>query len=117
MSNMNLFDEIRAAKQDLPEKDQLSKDLKEVDFNFYQVFAISLFILFFVLGIFLGNLFATCQATSYFYSDQCMVTEFNFSMMIVIWFIGILLSVFFYAIGHIVSLLSEISQKLSKFRL
>ena len=113
---MNLFDEIREAKEELPKKDTISDGFKNVSLNFYQVFAIVLFFIFFFLGIFLGNLFATCQASSYFYSEQCLVTEFNFSLMIAVWFMGLLLSVFIYAIGHIVSLLNEISQKLSKFQ-
>ena len=113
---MNLFDEIREAKQELPEKDTISDEFKNVSFNFYQVFAFVLFIVFFILGIFFGNLFATCQASAYFYSEQCLVTEFNFSFMIAVWFIGLLLSIFIYAIGHIVSLLKEISQKLGKFQ-
>lgn len=113
---MNLFDEIREAKQELPEKDTISDGFKNISFNFYQIFAIVLFIVFFFLGIFLGNLFATCQASAYFYSEQCLVTEFNFSLMIAVWFIGLLLFVFIYAVGHIVNLLKEISQKLSKFQ-
>ncbi len=114
---MDLFDEITKAKEDFPKGKTIKEDFFTKSFNFYQIFGIGLFILFFFLGIFLGNLFATCQATSYFYSDECLVTEFNFSLMILIWFIGLLLSVFHYAIGHIIQLLGNINEKLSKFKL
>ena len=44
--------------------------------------AITIFVICFFLGIVFGNLFSTCTTTSYFYSDTCLVTEFNFSLMI-----------------------------------
>lgn len=111
---MNFFDEITKEKRDLPKKNDIS--FSGEGLNFYQIFAIGLFIIIFFLGIFFGNLFATCQATSFFYSDECIVTEFNFSVMIFVWFLGLLLSLFIYAIGHIVGLLKEISKKLDKLK-
>ena len=114
---MDLFDEVSKAKQEFPKKKTIAEGVSSLQFNFYQIFALGLFLLFFFLGIFLGNLFATCQATSYFYSKACLVTEFNFSLMIAIWFVGLILCVFFYSIGHIIELLTNISDKLSKFRL
>lgn len=113
---MDLFEEISKSKKDFPKFNNISNEFNSYKLNFYQVFAIGLFIVVFVLGIFFGNLFATCQASSYFYADECMITEFNFSLMIFIWFIGTLLSVFIFSIGHIISLLSEINQKLGKFK-
>ena len=113
---MDLFEEISESKKDFPRFNNLSNEFGSYRLNFYQVFAIGLFLVIFVLGIFFGNLFATCQASSYFYSDECMITEFNFSLMIFIWFIGTLLSLFIFAIGHIIGLLSEINQKLGKFK-
>lgn len=113
---MDLFEEISKNKKDFPKAKTLTNEIGNYKFNFYQVFAVGLFVIIFVLGIFFGNLFATCQASSYFYSDQCIVTEFNFSLMIFIWFIGVLLSLFIFSIGHIIGLLSEINQKLSKFK-
>lgn len=114
---MDLFDEITKAKQDFPKSDAISKEITRYKYNFYQIFAIGLLVVFFFLGIFFGNLFATCQASSYFYLDECLVTEFNFSVMVLVWFVGILLSLFIFAIGHIIALLREISEKLSNFKL
>lgn len=111
---MDLFDEIHKVKQDFPKKKVITDELNKQSFNFYQGFAITLFIVLFFLGIFLGNLFATCQASSYFSSDECLVTEFNFSLMIVVWFAGFLVSTFIYAIGHIIELLRDIDDKLTK---
>ena len=114
---MELFEEISQVKKEFPKKKMITEEFSSYHFNFYQIFSFGLFALFFFLGIFLGNLFATCQATSYFYSDACLVTEFNYSLMIVMWFVGLLLSVFFFAIGHIIELLTNIGEKLSKFKL
>ena len=110
---MDLFDEIHKVKQDFPKKKVITDELNKQSFNFYQGFAITLFVVLFFLGIFLGNLFATCQASSYFSSDECLVTEFNFSLMIAIWFVGGLLSIFFFSIGHIIALLTTIAKKIS----
>ena len=111
---MDLFEEIQKYKEDFPKSKAITDEFSKQSFNFYQGFAIALFILLFFLGIFFGNLFATCQASSYFYSDECLVTEFNYSVMIIIWFAGFLLSTFIYAIGQIIELLKSIDEKLSK---
>lgn len=112
---MDLFEEIQKEKKDFPKVHSVKDEVSKLEFNFYQGFAIGIFVLCFFLGIIFGNLFSTCTTTSYFYSDTCLVTEFNFSLMITIWFISLVVSVFFYAIGHIVALLHEISKKLGKF--
>lgn len=114
---MSLFDEIDSAKKDLPKVKKISKDLKSHSYNCYQIIAIIMFVIIFCLGIIMGNLFATCDAKSYFYSDSCLITEFNFSLMIFIWFFGFLLALFIYAIGHIISLLQQINEKLTNFKL
>ena len=113
---MELFEEISKNKQDFPKKKTITDDFSKYHFNFYQIFAIGLFILFLFLGIVFGNLFSTCQAYSYFYSNQCVVTEFNYSIMIVIWFSGAVLSIFFFAIGQIIVILKNINEKLAKFK-
>ena len=113
---MDLFDEIAKEKEDFPKRKTISEEFNQHRFNFYQIFAMGLFVVLFFLGIFLGNLFATCQASSYFYSDECLVTEFNFSVMISVWFVDLLLSIFIYAIGHIIELLKNIDEKLGKFK-
>jgi len=109
---MNFFDEITKQKVDFPKVHSVKNEVKKYELNFYQFFAIGMFVVCFFLGIILGNLFATCETTSYFYSDACLVTEFNFSLMIVIWFMSALVSLFIFAIGHIIALLSEINKKL-----
>ncbi len=113
---MNLFEEIQALKKDFPQGNDITEELGRQTFNFYQAFAIGLFIIVFFLGIFFGNLFATCQASSFFYSDECYVTQFNFSVMILVWFLGFLVSTFIYAIGQIIEILKNIDEKLSKFK-
>ncbi len=115
---MDFFDEIAREKEDFPKvsASSISNEVKKHKLNFYQVFAIGLFILFFFLGIIFGNLFSTCEATSYYYSDMCLVNEFNFSVMFSIWFVSLLVSIIIFAVGHIIALLSEISEKLGKFR-
>ena len=112
---MDLFDEISKNKKDFPKVHSVADEVGKYKLNFYQIFAICIFVLCFFLGIIFGNLFATCTTTSYFSANTCIVTEFNFSLMITIWFISLLISIFFFGIGHIVSLLSEISKKLGKF--
>ena len=111
---MDLFEEIEKEKRDFPKVKSITNEMENYRLNFYQIFAIVVFIACFFLGILFGNLFATCQTSSYFYSDVCVVTEFNFSLMLTIWFFSLLLCVFFFAIGHIIYYLKEINKKLNK---
>lgn len=111
---MNFFDEITKVKVDFPKNSTISKEVDNLELNFYQLFALCLFIIIIFLGIILGNLFATCETTSFFYSESCVVTQFNFSLMIFIWFVGLMISIILYSVGHIISLLSSINEKLGK---
>ena len=111
---MDLFDEIMEAKEELPRVDSIQDEVSQYDLNFYQIFAIAIFVIFFFLGIVFGSLFSTCGTTSYYYLDTCTVKEFNYSVMIFIWFGSLILSTGFFAIGHIIALLGKISEKLSK---
>ena len=113
---MEFFEEISKKKEEFPRFHSVTDEVKQQELNFYQRFAIGVFILCFFLGIVFGNLFATCETTSYFYSDACLVKEFNFSVMITIWFVSLLVCIVLYAIGHIIALLSEINQNLAKFK-
>lgn len=113
---MDFFEEISNAKRDLPKINNITKEVKKYSLNFYQIIALGILGITFFLGIIFGNLFATCEASSYFYSAACTVTQFNFSLMILIWVIGSLISLFIFAIGHIISLLSQINEKLVKFK-
>ena len=109
---MDFFEEITKKKKEFPKIHSFAKEFDNYELNFYQVFAIGMFVVCFFLGIVFGNLFATCETTSYFYSDACLVTEFNFSLMIVIWFVSLLISLVIFAIGHIIALLSSIDKKI-----
>lgn len=113
---MDFFEEIAKVKEDFPKinVNSLNSEVKKYKFNFYQIFAIILFIVFFFLGIIFGNLFATCETTSYYYSKSCLVTEFNFSLMLGIWLISLLVSTVIYSIGHIITLLTSINEKIKK---
>lgn len=111
---MNFFEEVSSLKKDFPKVHTVAKDVKSYPLNSYQIFAIGIFILCFFLGIIFGNLFPTCQTTSYFYynTNTCVVREFNFFLMSVIWFVSLLVSVFFFSLGHIISLLTQICKKI-----
>ena len=112
---MDLFDEISKVKKDFP-KDHVVKDkVSKQELNFYQIFAIGMFTICFFLGIVFGNLFSTCTATSYYSASTCLVTEFNYFLMFTIWFISLLVAIFIFGLGHIISILSQINEKISKF--
>lgn len=113
---MDLFDEVNKSKKDFPKVHSVKNKVGNYKLNFYQMFAIGVFIVCFFLGIVFGNLFSTCTTTSYFSNDTCLVTEFNFSIMFLIWFISLLVSVFIFAIGHIIAILSKIDEKLDNFK-
>lgn len=111
---MDMFEDISKNKIDFPKYKTIFKDLTNNKYNFYQIFAFCLFTLFFFIGIILGNLFSTCDTVSYYFADECIVSQFNFSFMLLVWFAGLLISVFFYSIGHVISILSSINEKLKK---
>ena len=111
---MDLFEEISREKEDFPKVNNVTKEVKKIKMNYYQLFAIGFFVVCIFLGIIFGNLNATCDTSSYFYSGYC-VKEFNVSVMIKIWSGSFLISLFIYSIGHIISLLTEINEKLAKF--
>ena len=113
---MDLFDEVNKSKKDFPQANSVKNKVGSYKLNFYQMFAIGVFVICFFLGIIFGNLFSTCTTTSYFSSDTCLVTEFNYSLMFVIWFISLLVCVFIFSIGHIIAILSQINEKLDKFK-
>ena len=111
---MNMFDEISKEKVDFPKFKSVVNKLTKNDYNFYQLFAFCLFAIFCFMGVILGNLFSTCETASYYFSDTCIVSQYNFSLMIFICFIGLVISVFFYSIGEVIYLLTSIKEKLVK---
>ena len=112
----NMFEEIDKLKKDLPKIKNIEKEVTthNQSLNFYQAVAICIFLICVVMGVLLGNLFPVCTATRGIYNDVCVQTEFNLSLMVFIWGISFVLCLFFYAIGHIVALLTSIDQKLTK---
>lgn len=111
---MNMFEEIERSKTELPKVNTIHKSLRKLTFNFYQIFAVVVFLIIFMVGILFGNLFPTCGSSSTLYSGTCLTTEFNFSLMLFIWFCGLILCLFIFAIGHIIQLLEVINKKLKK---
>ena len=108
---MNMFEEIEREKEDLPKLQNITKEMSHFTFNGYQKFAIITFLVCFCFGIILGNLFPACGTSSNFYGT-CTTTEFNFSLVIFFWFFSFLVCLFFFAIGHIISLLTSIDVQL-----
>ena len=109
---MNMFEEIEHEKKKIPKMDTMTKKVTKYDYNGYQILSIIMFCLCIILGIIFGNLFPACGSTGTFYSDVCLTNEFNVSLMLLIWFVGFLICLFFFAIGHIILLLDGIKKKL-----
>lgn len=111
---MNMFEEIEKIKTELPKTKSISKEIKNFKLNFYQIFAGILYFIVICLGIIFGNLFPTCGTSSALYAGSCITTEFNFSLMLCIWLVGLIVCIFIFAIGHIINLLEAINRKLKK---
>lgn len=110
---MEFFEEIDKVKKDFPRLKTITNEALSYELNNYQKFAIVVYIICFAFGIVLGNLFPVCGNSSSFYLN-CTLTTFNFSLMLFVWFVSLLVCLFFFAIGHIILLLTEISKKLDK---
>lgn len=108
----DLFDEIDKEKEELPKINAIAKKVKKQKLNGYQTIALVTFIILFVIGIILGNLFPACEASGIF--GTCTQRQFNLSLTIFFWFASFLICLLFYGLGHIIALLSEINEKLSK---
>lgn len=111
---MNMFEEIEKIKEELPKAKTISKEISRIKLNFYQIFAIFTYFIVICLGVIFGNLFPTCGTSSALYSGVCITTEFNFSLMLCIWLVGLIICMFIFAIGHIINLLEAINRKLKK---
>ena len=111
---MNLFEEIDRYKEDLPKINNIAKEVKKQKLNVYQIVACITMIISFFAGLILGNLFPSCGSTATIYdTTSCVDTEFNISLTLFFWFSSFLLCLFFYGMGHIISLLTSIDKKLS----
>ena len=109
---MNMFEEIEREKKKIPKIDTMTKKVVRYNYNNYQILSICVFCICLILGIVFGNLFPTCGSTFSFYSDVCETHEFNVSLMLTIWFISFLICTLFFALGHIITLLDSINNKL-----
>ena len=110
---MNIFEEIEQVKKELPKFKTIEKEVHKYEFNWYQKFAIITYFVCLVFGVILGNLFPTCSNAS-LYTDMCITREFNFFLTMLFWFGSFLVCLFFFAIGHIISLLTTIAEKSGK---
>ena len=109
---MNMFEEIDKLKKDLPKAKTISKEMNDIELNIYQKISVVIFIICVLLGVLFGNLFPSCG--SEFYSDICATTEFNFSLMLFIWFVSFIVCLLFFMIGRVISLLNSINDRLAK---
>lgn len=107
----DLFEQIDKEKKELPKVGKKIKEIEKYSFNFYQQVAILIMIIFFFGGIILGNIFPSCQSSG-LYGTTCSTTEFNLFLTIITWFIGFLISMFTFWLGHVVYLLSSINGRL-----
>ena len=105
---MKFFEEIDKVKKELPKINTKKKEAKKIELNFYQKFAIVTYIICFILGIIIGNLFPTCSSSVTLLDNMCSSTQFNFFLMILFWFGSLIFCVLFYAIGRIIALLEKI---------
>ncbi len=111
---MDFFSEVDVEKKDFPKLKTITKKVDKQKLNGYQIFALVTFGICICFGVVFGNLFPACGATSSIYSGTCDNVEFNFSLMLFVWFASLLLCLFFYAIGHVIQLLSSIDKNLRK---
>lgn len=109
----DLFEQIDKEKEDLPKFKNTIKEVEKYKFNFYQQVAILIMVIFFFVGIILGNIFPSCQSSG-LYSTKCSVTEFNISLTIITWFASFLLSMFIFWLGHVINILNSIDKKIKK---
>lgn len=109
-----MFEEIDKVKLELPKGSKVYNNITKKKYNGFQYITFIIGLICFVLGIIFGNVFPACGQSSTFYSEGCVSTEFNVSLMIAIWFISFILCMFLYGIGEIIRLLSENQAKTIK---
>lgn len=108
----DIFTEMDKSKE-LPKLKTMAKEVTNKKLNNYQILSLITFGICFVVGIIFGNIFPSCTTNGLF-ENTCTTTEFNFSLTVTIWFISLLVCVFFYGLGQIISLLESINRKLDK---
>ncbi len=110
---MDMFEDIEKQKKDLPKIKSLTNEVQKYDLNIYQKFGLLIVIISIVVGIILGNSYNTCTPSITYGSENC-ISQFDFSLMLEVWFGGIMIGFLFFGMGHIVYLLNDISNKLKK---
>ena len=110
---MNMFEDIEKQKKDLPKIKSLTNEVQKYDLNIYQKFGALIVIIAVILGIILGNSYNTCTPSITYGSENC-ISQFDFSLMLEVWFAGLVMGFLFFGMGHIVYLLNDISNKLGK---
>ncbi len=110
----NIFDEIEKEKNQLPELEDLTNTvIGKYPLNLYQKIALIILMIGGAMGFIIGNLMPACSELDVL-TNVCNKTEFNLSIMLVIWAISFLITLFIYMIGHIIAILQSIDQKLEK---
>lgn len=108
----DLFDEIEEEKKKLPKLTKISKEVtKKRNYNFYQRLAVWLYIVLFIVGIILGNLFPACSETSGLF-QTCTSTEYNLALTLAFWFLSFIFCSLIYGLGEVIHLLTVISEKI-----
>lgn len=108
-----MFEDIEKQKKDLPKIKSLTKEVQKYDLNIYQKFGMLIVVIAIILGIILGNSYNTCTPSITYGSENC-ISQFDFSLMLEVWFAGLIMGFLFFGMGHIVYLLNDISNKLGK---
>lgn len=108
---MDMFLEIEKEKKDLPKFRTIEKQFRKYKLNGYQKFSIVTYLFSIIFGIIFGNLFPVCSSSVNLYNSTCASLEFNFFLMICIWFGSLFICLLFFAIGHIIKLLTSIEEK------
>ncbi len=110
----NIFEEIEKEKNQLPELEDFTNSvIGKYPLNLYQKIALIILMLGIAMGFIIGNLMPTCSELNTL-TGVCNKTEFNLSIMLVIWGVSFLITLFIYMIGHIIAILQSIDQKMEK---
>ena len=108
----DLFEQIEKEKVEMPKLKTIQNRMStKRNLNIYQIVALVVMAVMFVMGIILGNVFPACGESSSLFS-VCTRTEYNLSL--IVWATSFLFSLFIYGLGHIIALLTDIKEQLKK---
>ena len=110
----SLFEQIEKEQVEMPKLRTIQKKMSvKRNFNVYQIVSFIVMAIMFVMGIILGNVFPACGESSSLFST-CTKTEYNLSLTLIVWASSFLFCLGIYGLGHIIALLTEISERLKK---